>query len=97
MADFLLGIPVRTDISNSVYMNLRAPWQHFYVQDEWRVSDRLRLILGLRYEHNMPWYEKDNGISNFDIDTDPANPTFPRATRCRSSAPGTCSATPNVP
>ena len=57
-------------------MNLRAPWQHFYVQDEWRVSDRLTLNLGLRYEHNMPWYEKDNGISNFDIDTDPANPTF---------------------
>ncbi len=76
VADFLLGIPVRTDISNSVYMNLRAPWQHFYIQDEWRVSNRLTLNLGLRYEHNMPWLEKDNGISNFDIDTDPANPDF---------------------
>lgn len=76
VADFLLGIPVRTDISNSVYMNLRAPWQHFYIQDEWRVNDRLTLNLGLRYEHNMPWYERDNGISNFDIDTNPANPTF---------------------
>lgn len=75
-ADFLLGIPVRTDISNSVYMNLRAPWQHFYVQDEWRVSERLTLNLGLRYEHNMPWYDKENGISNFDIDTDPQNPKF---------------------
>lgn len=76
VADFLLGIPFRTDISNSVYMNLRAPWQHFYLQDEWRVNDRLTLNLGLRYEHNMPWLEKDNGISNFDIDTDPANPDF---------------------
>ncbi len=76
VADFLLGIPFRTDISNSVYMNLRAPWQHFYIQDEWRVSDKLTLNLGLRYEHNMPWYEKDNGISNFDIDTDPLNPSF---------------------
>ena len=76
VADFLLGIPFRTDISNSVYMNLRAPWQHFYIQDEWRVNDRLTLNLGLRYEHNMPWYDKDNGISNFDIDTDPSNPDF---------------------
>ena len=76
VADFLLGIPFRTDISNSVYMNLRAPWQHFYIQDEWRVNDRLTLNLGLRYEHNMPWYEVDNGISNFDIDTDPLNPTI---------------------
>ena len=76
VADFLLGIPVRTDISNSVFMNLRAPWQHFYIQDEWRVNDRLTLNLGLRYEHNMPWYEKENGISNFDIDTDPQNPSF---------------------
>ncbi len=80
VADFLLGIPFRTDISNSVYMNLRAPWQHFYLQDEWRVNDRLTLNLGLRYELNMPWYDKDNGISNFDIDTDPANPTFFLAT-----------------
>jgi hypothetical protein len=76
IADFLLGIPSRTVISNFVRMNLRAPWNHFYAQDEWRVSPKLTLNLGLRYEMNMPWVEKDNGIANFDIDTNPAQPSF---------------------
>ncbi len=75
-ADFLLGIPFRTDISNSVYMNLRTPWHHFYIQDEWRFNNRLTINLGLRYEMNLPWWEKTNGISNFDIDTNPADPSI---------------------
>lgn len=75
-ADFLLGIPFRTDVSNTVYMNLRAPFYHFYVQNEWRASPRLTINLGLRYELNLPWVETQNGISNFDIDTDPDNPVF---------------------
>ena len=75
-ADFLLGIPFRTDISNSVYMNLRTPWHHFYIQDEWRFNNRLTLNLGLRYEMNLPWWEKTNGISNFDIDTNPDDPVI---------------------
>ncbi len=76
MADFLLGIPWRTDVSNSIYMNLRAPFYHFYIQDEWRASSRLTLNFGIRYELNLPWVETRNGISNFDIDTDPDNPRF---------------------
>lgn len=73
-ADFLLGIPVSTRASNWVYANLRAPWSGFYVQDEWRVTRRLTLDLGVRYERNLPWVETRNGMSNFDIDTDPNNP-----------------------
>ncbi|MPY90139.1 MAG: hypothetical protein GEU99_19720 [Luteitalea sp.] len=79
-ADFLLGIPFRTDLSNSVFMNLRAPFYHFYVQNEWRASRKLTFNLGLRYEVNLPWVETRNGISNFDIDTDPDNPVFVVAT-----------------
>lgn len=76
VADFLLGTAFRSNISNSVYMNLRAPWNHFYVQDDWRITNKLTLNLGLRYELSPPWIETDDGIANFDIDTDPANPDF---------------------
>jgi len=76
VADFMLGTAFRSNISNSVYMNLRAPWNHFYVQDDWRVNSRLTINIGLRYELSPPWIEVDDGIANFDIDTDPANPSF---------------------
>lgn len=75
-ADFLLGIPFRTDLSTFTYMNLRAPWYHFYVQDEWRATRHLTLNAGLRYELNLPWVEKRNGMGNFDIDTNPAKPQW---------------------
>ncbi len=75
-ADFMLGIPYRTDVSTSVYMNLRSVWHHFYAQDEWRVTPKLTVTAGLRYELSLPWTEKDDQISNFDIDTNPAAPNF---------------------
>ena len=66
-ADFLLGISRQTDIADPVYANLRAPYLQGYVQDEWRATQRLTLNIGLRYEYNTPWVEKDNRIGNFDI------------------------------
>jgi len=76
VADFMLGNAFRSNISNSVYMNLRSPWHHLYVQDDWRLTNKLTLNLGVRYEYSPPWQEKDDLIGNFDIDTDPANPMF---------------------
>src|SRR5262249_12000197 len=37
-----------------------------YVQDDWKLTDRLALNLGLRYEYATPYYERDNRLFNFD-------------------------------
>ena len=67
MGDFLLGTPREFGASNTVYMNMRTNFLHFYVQDDWKVNDRLTLNLGLRYELNPPYVETRDGIGNFNL------------------------------
>jgi hypothetical protein len=76
IADLLLGTPFQAQVSNFTHMNQRSPFYDFYVQDEWKVTDRLTLNLGLRYELHLPWVEKHNAWANFDIDTNPASPAL---------------------
>jgi hypothetical protein len=74
VADLLLGFPFQALTANNAYMNQRAPFYDFYIQDEWRVGRSLTLNFGLRYELHLPWVETRDGWGNFDIDTDPGNP-----------------------
>jgi hypothetical protein len=41
----------------------------FYVQDDWKVTHRLTLNLGLRYDYNTAWKERNDQIQNFDFAT----------------------------
>ncbi len=74
LADFLLGIPFSSQLSNAAFGNQRRRLYHFYAQDDFRVTSSLTLNLGLHYEFTGPWYEKYNHYANFDIESDPANP-----------------------
>lgn len=74
MADFLLGTASSASVSRFAYLRFRAPYTHTFIQDDWRVTSRLTLNVGLRYELNFPAVEKQNKIANFDLDTNPASP-----------------------
>ena len=47
-------------------VNQRRYSTAFFVQDDWRVTEKLTLNLGLRYDFMTPSYEKDNRQANFD-------------------------------
>jgi hypothetical protein len=79
LADFLLGTASKEQLSSTAILNFRAPYTHFFVQDDWTVSRNLTLNLGLRYELSPPAVDKHNAIANFDLDTDPNTPRIVQA------------------
>jgi hypothetical protein len=54
LADFVLGIPSQYFQYPHAPSNIRSKSYYGFVQDEWRVSKRLTLDLGLRYEYSSP-------------------------------------------
>lgn len=68
-ADFLLGYPTSaTALDGNAFEDARATWYGLFIQDDWRVSDRLTLNLGLRYDYAEPFYDEGNRISAIDVD-----------------------------
>lgn len=65
-ADFLFGTTSAYSLANYFVAHLRQTLQNVYAQDDWRVSPRLTLNLGLRWEYGSPYSELNNYISNFD-------------------------------
>ncbi len=66
LADFMLGIPAVSQVTTAVHMALRTRYQGFYVQDTWKITPRLTLDYGLRYDLFLPWVDQQNGLANFD-------------------------------
>jgi hypothetical protein len=66
LADFIFGARSSYSLNNEVVLNYRQRMHFAYLQDDWKVSSKLTLNLGLRYEFATPQWEKDNRISNYD-------------------------------
>lgn len=67
MASFLLGTASRIDQDFLLaWVGLRL-WEHgAFLQDDWRLTTRLTLNLGLRYEYDTPLSEVADRLANFD-------------------------------
>ena len=65
-ADFLLGKPQSLSVSSPVLEQDAIQNNTFsFFQDDWRVSKRLTLNLGVRYEVAAPWYHPHNLVGTF--------------------------------
>ena len=75
VADFLLGFPV-TSARCCIDLNGFRHWRRWnfgvYFQDDWKVSPKLTLNLGVRYDYHSVTVEKDNRFSQPDLSAAPA-------------------------
>jgi hypothetical protein len=70
LASFLLGQVQQfsIDLQQEEIRN-RAHFQEYFIQDDWRVSDRVTVNAGVRYTLNFPSTEENNQAAVFNLDT----------------------------
>jgi Carboxypeptidase regulatory-like domain len=67
-ADFLLGAPSSAQVGiGRGDEDARTNWLHVYGQDDWEVTPRLTVNVGLRYEINQHMRAVDNRLSAIDL------------------------------
>ena len=64
-AAFLLGAVSSASVSTHTGESQKGYTLSGFVQDDWRVTRKLNVNLGLRYDYQQPPYERNCGTSNF--------------------------------
>jgi hypothetical protein len=66
LADFMLGFRTQYELATLMVAQMRQRSLYGYVQDDWKVTARLTLNMGVRYEFVTPYTDAQNRMSNFD-------------------------------
>jgi hypothetical protein len=66
VADFLWGASSIYSLSSYFVAKLRTVAHFGYVQDDWKVTPKLTVNVGLRYEYASPYSDATNRLTNFD-------------------------------
>lgn len=68
IASMLLGLASGGAIRTEPALALQVKYTALYIQDDWRINDRLTLNLGLRWDVDHPQTERFDRASWFDLD-----------------------------
>ncbi len=88
-ASFLLGEAISGGTETVREIEQIYPYYGFYAQDDWRLTPKLTLNIGLRYEFTRPPVELEDKYSDFTPDRpNPAVNNYPGALRFAGFGPG---------
>ena len=65
LADFLYGVPVRSELDVSKFFSMKRYQPSWYLQDNWALTPKLTLNLGFRDDLISPWLERANRLAGF--------------------------------
>lgn len=63
IASLLLGYPSSGSYSNQVAFAIQQPYQAYFIQDNWRATQKLTFNMGLRWEYEAPYTERYNKLN----------------------------------
>jgi outer membrane receptor protein involved in Fe transport len=82
LADYLIGRPISWQ-QNVPFTGSEKTWNYsFFAQDDWKITPRLTVNLGLRYDLMVPW--KEAGLNSATVTF---NPNY-KSTRIPTAPPG---------
>jgi hypothetical protein len=64
-ADYLLGFPNQETLNSELIGDLRYRYYGAYIADDWKVTPKLTLNLGIRWEYEAAPFSTQNLMSNF--------------------------------
>jgi hypothetical protein len=86
LASFLLGAAGSGSISHTINIAEASAYWGLYFQDDWKISPKLTLMIGVRYEVDIPRTERYNRLSYFNINA--PSPLAPLPASALANCPG---------
>jgi hypothetical protein len=71
LASFLLGTPASGQANYTPALALQNLYYDFFLEDDLKLTSRLTLNLGIRYDYESPWTDRYNQLTNFNYQAVP--------------------------
>jgi hypothetical protein len=71
VASFLLGTPATASVTPAPALAMQTKYYAAFLQADWKVTPKLTLNMGLRYDYEAPRTDRFNQLTNFDFNAVP--------------------------